>query len=375
MALSKESDAFLSIYDELRTGIVEDIERIFCFPPDAVSWVEKMIEHNVLGGKMTRGLCVVMTTRFLIEEAGLEVSDEDLRNARILGWIIEWLQAAFLVADDIMDGSSLRRGKTCWYKHENVGTKGVNDSFILLTCVHHLLRKHFQSHPQYINLIHLFDTITLVTEMGQLLDVTTETHSSLQVLPQPQSMSVTVEGGIDDDYAVGDGFDFSGYTLDRYRHIVVHKTAHHSFYLPVAAALILRGIVNHSTHVEAKTILLKMGEYFQIQDDALDCFGDPEVIGKIGTDIQDGKCSWLVVQALRWASPAQRRILQEHYGKDDEEGVKAVKEVYRELNLLEMFQTYEMDTKDQIALAIDQTRHVPKPVYNALLEKVFKRKK
>ena len=46
------------------------------------------------------------------------------------------------------------------------------------------------------------------------------------------------------------------------------------------------------------------------QDDYLDLFGDSSVTGKIGTDIQDGKCSWLVVQCLQRASPEQRQILQ-----------------------------------------------------------------
>ena len=64
----------------------------------------------------------------------------------------------------------------------------------------------------------------------------------------------------------------------------------------------MAGIVEGKEHASAKKILLEMGELFQIQDDYLDLFGDSIVTGRIVLDIQDNKCSWLVVQCLQWVS-------------------------------------------------------------------------
>lgn len=111
--------------------------------------------------------------------------------------------------------------------------------------------------------------------------------------------------------------------------IVTFKTAYYSFYLPVACGLHLAGITDSQAFSDAKAILIKMGQYFQIQDDVLDCFADPEVLGKIGTDIQDNKCSWLVCSALQQATAEQKDTIVQNYGQDDEKRIAVIKALFR----------------------------------------------
>lgn len=44
----------------------------------------------------------------------------------------------------------------------------------------------------------------------------------------------------------------------------------------------------------------------------------------MGTDIQDNKCSWLVVQALQRANKEQKALLLANYAVDEEEKVRLI---------------------------------------------------
>ena len=63
----------------------------------------------------------------------------------------------------------------------------------------------------------------------------------------------------------GGDVDFAQFSLERYNSIVKYKTAFYSFYLPVACAMYMAGIADEDSHTRAKAILLKMGEFFQVQ--------------------------------------------------------------------------------------------------------------
>ena len=66
----------------------------------------QMIDYNVPGGKLNRGMAVADALAALRSTTVEALPTDDRFKADVAGWCIEWLQAFFLVADDIMDNSS-----------------------------------------------------------------------------------------------------------------------------------------------------------------------------------------------------------------------------------------------------------------------------
>ncbi|EDO19000.1 hypothetical protein Kpol_2002p71 [Vanderwaltozyma polyspora DSM 70294] len=344
---SKFVDEFPTLVEELKQVLVK-----YGMPEEAIQWYEKNLNYNTPGGKLNRGLSVVDTYAILKGYNSVDdLSKDEYRRVAVLGWCVELLQAYFLVADDMMDKSITRRGQPCWYRVEDVGEIAINDAFMLEAAIYELLKKYFRSESYYIDLIELFHDVTFQTEMGQLLDLITAPEESV---------------------------DLSKFSLEKHSFIVIFKTAYYSFYLPVALAMYVAGNHDPKDLKQAQDVLIPLGEYFQIQDDYLDCFGTPEQIGKIGTDIQDNKCSWVVNKALQLATPEQRKLLDENYGRKNSEMEAKCKKLFNEMGIDKYYHEYEEKVAEDLRAKIaqvDESRGFKGEVLTAFLNKVYKRSK
>lgn len=262
-----------------------------------------------------------------------------------------------------MDASITRRGQPCWYRQPSVGMIAINDSFMLESAIYRLIKVHFRAEPFYADLLDLFHETTYQTEMGQLIDLIT---------------------------APEDKVDLNKFSLERHKLIVIYKTAYYSFYLPVAGALLLSRVPDSYTipteppttirpYDVTLSILIPLGEYFQIQDDFLDFSGTPEQIGKIGTDIIDNKCSWVINTALKLSTPEQRRVLDENYGRKDAEKEKKIKEIFEELRIRDVYAKYEEETvanlRQKIAEIVEVESGLKREIFESFLAKIYKRSK
>lgn len=111
----------------------------------------------------------------------------------------------------------------------------------------------------------------------------------------------------------------------------------------IAASLKIGAILGGSSQRDAEDLYefgRNLGIAFQLQDDLLDTYGDPAVMGKnLGTDIVDNKKTFLVIQALESASGTQKEGLlawlkEEKF--DPEEKIKAVTVIFDALNVKEV---------------------------------------
>jgi farnesyl diphosphate synthase len=290
----------------------------------------------------------VVDTILILQSKDLDVSSEDFLKSALLGWMVELLQASFLVSDDMADVSESRRGAPCWYQVPGVGLTAINDAFMLKDSIYLLLRRHFRARKNYIELLELFQEVTFQTECGQLCDL------------------LTVPGGV----------DLSNFNMDKFNFIITYKTAYYSFYLPVALAMHYLDLATPKNLRIAHDILIPMGKYFQVQDDYLDAFGDPEILGKVGTDIQNNKCSWLVNQALQRVNHEQRVILEENYGRKYIDNEIKVKSLYHELKLPELYRQWEESCLRVLIAkieAVDETEGLKKEVFMVFLDKIRER--
>ena len=135
---------FMEVYSGLKSELLND--PAFEFTDDSRQWVERMPDYDVPGGKLNRGLSVIDSYKLL--KHGKEMNDGEILLACALGWSIEWLQAYFLVLDDIMDSSHTRRGQPCWFRLPRVGMIAVNDGLILCNQIFRILKKHFTGKPK-----------------------------------------------------------------------------------------------------------------------------------------------------------------------------------------------------------------------------------
>ncbi|XP_011699734.1 PREDICTED: farnesyl pyrophosphate synthase-like, partial [Wasmannia auropunctata] len=263
-----ESRELMAIWPDIVRDLT-DVAKSFNIP-DVTKWMAKVLQYNVPGGKKTRGLTLVYAYKLLAPSD--QLTQENIRLVRILAWCIELMQAHFLVIDDIQDRSLIRRGQPCWYRYNDIELAAINDSLILQSSMFYLIRKHFKGKDCYVNLQETFQDITFKTVMGQSLDM------------------------LSTNFGKKPNLDL--FTMNQYNAIAEYKTSYYSFLLPVTAAMQLAGIKDPEMFRQTKTILLEMGHLFQVQDDYLGCFGDPDVYRKDFTDIQEGKCTWLAVVAL-----------------------------------------------------------------------------
>jgi len=129
-------------------------------------------------------------------------------------------------------------------------------------------------------------------------------------------------------------------TIEEYLKMISLKTS-----VLVAAALQMGAIIAETDEIQSQHIYnfgLNLGIAFQLQDDYLDTFGDPETFGKqVGGDIIENKKTYLYLKALEVSNAQDAEKLKFFFKqklKDNSIKILEVKRIFEQNNIPELIQ-------------------------------------
>lgn len=248
-----------------------------------------------------------------------------------------------LLHDDLMDKADMRRGKPTVHKKWDENTAILSGDTMLIMAFQHILRTDCHRLPKVLNLA--ARTMQEICE-GQQYDMNFESRSDVRE--------------------------------EEYIEMIRLKTS-----VLLACALKAGALIADAPEEDCEQLYQfgeKIGLAFQLQDDYLDCYGDPAVFGKqIGGDICCAKKTFMLINAFNRANDAQKAELNRLLNDVDEreEKVAGVLALYDELEIpalcRERMETLYAEARRIFdSLSIDAERK--QPLWN-YAEKLLNRKK
>jgi geranylgeranyl diphosphate synthase type II len=224
-----------------------------------------------------------------------EVFNVDCKKALPAATAVEVFHNFSLIHDDIMDDAPLRRGHETVHEKWNINTGILSGDAMLI-----LAYQYFEQYEPKIfrSLAKLFSKTALEVCEGQQWDVDFETREDV--------------------------------TIPEYLKMIEYKTA-----VLVGAAMKMGAIVAETSEENADLIYefgLNLGIAFQLQDDYLDAFGDPETFGKqVGGDIIENKKTYLYLKAMEFAKASEKEQLLHLFSiqpNDNTDKIASVKAIF-----------------------------------------------
>ena len=244
-----------------------------------------------LGGKRIRPALLLLANNLFGGE------DAAALNAA-LG--IEVFHNFTLVHDDIMDEAPLRRGQESVYKKWNINVAILSGDVMLIQAIQLLSKDNSSSLSEILN---VFNKTAVEVCEGQQLDMNFETSSTV--------------------------------SIDDYLKMIELKTA-----VLLGGSLKIGAIIGGASKDDAIHIYefgKNLGIAFQLMDDVLDLYGDPEKFGKrIGGDVISNKKTYLLLKAQELAEGKSKKDLDFCMSStilDDNSKIEKVKTIFNDLNI------------------------------------------